>query len=201
LYKNIHSARVITEANTKVIESTKDFMIKSRIKNHDTVLSIGAETGEKEFIISMFTDSILFYLEDINTSRISQNNIEIVYTPYYSKMRGSPITNKFVTVKGTPKTIPMSDNSVNKIIIYKAYHHFKHDTDMMNECYRILRKNGIMTIGEHVLKKNKKSRKFCTGGGWYKTEENFVKDIEKTGFKSDTIYSSDEYWRIFVFSK
>lgn len=201
MYEYINNCRVITKENLTEINGTKALIEQAGFQNNDTVLSIGSETGGREFLISLFTDNILFYLEDIDTFKISQSRIQNVYLPYYSEMKGSPISNKFITVKGTQTYVGIPDNSVNKILIYNAYHHFKDDIAMVKECKRVLRDDGKLIIGEHVTKRNKRSRAFCTAGGRYKTEENFVNDIVNIGFVCDTVYNSGNEWRLFVFSE
>ena len=152
-------------------------------------------------MFSVYTDSIAFYLEDIDTSCITREKIKNKYLPHYSAIKGSNITNSFISAAGTDTSIGVKSNVASKIFILNVYHHFSDDMAMVRECKRILKSGGKLFIDEHVLNRNKDSFKFCDYGGHYKSEKNFVKDIVDVGLKCDTIYRFGKYWRIFVFSK
>lgn len=187
--------------DTTSINYFKKLVDITDINDNDTILSIGAGSGKYEFLMSTFTDNIVFYLEDIDTSCISYDRIHHQYIPHYSNIKGSDITCDFITITGTDSSVFISDNSVNKVFIYNAYHHFTNDIAIVQDCHRVLSTGGKLIICEHVLKRNRKSYKFCDYGGMYKTEYHFVNDIVNNGFSCDLIHRSGKWWRIFVFSK
>jgi SAM-dependent methyltransferase len=193
--------RLYTEKDSTDIKYFDGFTEIAGIKDFDTILSIGAGSGGREFLISLYSDNVLFYLQDIDTSCISQQRIFQIYYPHYSKLRGKPITNRFITVQGNDTSTCMLNMLVDKVLIYNVYHHFTDDIAMVNECSRVLRKNGKLIICEHVMNRNKKSYKFCDYGGYYKTEENFINDIENAGFKCEVVIPNGKYWRLFIFKK
>lgn len=172
------------------------------LKKNDTVVSIGVGSGWREFLFSIFTDGLTFYMEDIDTSCITKEKIKNIYLPHYSDMRGCKLTNNFIPVVGTDTTVDLKNNSANKVLIVNVYHHFSNDISMVKECKRILKTNGNLMIGEFIMRKNKHSHRFCrVVGGNYKSENNFVKDIVDIGFKCDTIYRQGKHYRIFIFTK
>jgi SAM-dependent methyltransferase len=193
--------RVVKTTDTSEIRSTKEDLVRFGFKKHDTVVSIGVGSGWREFMLSMFTDSITFYLEDIDTSCVIYDKIKNKYLPYYEAFRGSRITNSFIPAIGNDTAIYIRSDVANDILIINVYHHFSNDIAIVKECKRILKPGGKLFIDEHVLRRNKYSFKFCDYGGHYKSEKNFVNDILNTGLKCDTIYRYGKYWRIFVFSK
>jgi SAM-dependent methyltransferase len=205
--KNVNShgheqfCRVIKTTDTSEIRSTKEDLARFGLKKHDTVVSIGVGSGWREFMLSMYTDSITFYLEDIDTSCVTHDKINNKYLPYYNAFRGSGITNSFIPAIGNDTAIFIKNAVANDILIINVYHHFSDDIAIVKESKRILRRGGKLFIDEHVLRRNKYSFKFCDYGGHYKSEKNFVNDIVNTGLKCDTVYHYGKYWRIFVFSK
>jgi SAM-dependent methyltransferase len=194
---------VISESTHPAIwKFTKDIFLNIiDFKKRDTVVSIGVGSGSQEFLFSVFTDSITFYLEDIDTSCITREKIKNKYLPHYSGIRGSNITNNFITASGTDTTIDIMNNTADKVLIINVYHHFSNDIAMVNECKRILKPNGKLIIHEAVMKRNRYSFKFCDYGGHYKSEKNFVNNIVNIGFNCDTICRLDKFSRIFVFSR
>lgn len=193
--------RVYTSKDTAELKYFKRFVRNTHISDYDSILSIGAGSGGREFLISLSTDDIKFYLEDIDTTCISKGKIDSLYLPHYSRLREKPISNTFRTISGTDTTVNLAYNSVNKVLIYNSYHHFTNDIAVIEECRRLLTTNGNLIIAEHVLKRNRKSYKFCDFGGLYKTEEKFIKDIVDNGFYCDRVIREGKYWRIFIFSK
>jgi SAM-dependent methyltransferase len=193
--------RILKENDSLIIKEIFNYQQKLNIENRDSVLSIGAGSGYREFVYAFYVDSVTFLLEDIDTTCVSTNKIRNVYLPHYSTLKGSPFTCSFWPVYGTDTTINLGNSLVGKVLIYNVYHHFTNDMDMMLECLRVLKSGGSLIIGEHVLKRNRKSYKFCDFGGYYKTEENFVSDIEILGFVCDTVISNGKYWRDFFFRK
>ena len=172
-----------------------------RLSKGDTIVSIGAGSGWREFMYSVFYDSITFYLEDLDTSCITRSKIRDTYLPYYSRIKGSKITASFIPATGNETEIKIKSNTANMILIIGAYHHFTNDMAMVRECFRILKPDGRLVIHEAVMNRNKMSFRFCDWGGFYKSEKNFVKDIVDAGFTLDTIYRFDKYFRKFFFKK
>lgn len=197
---------------------------------NDTVLSIGARDGAFEFMSSFFIDSITYYLVDIDSSCLSQYRIDNIYLPAYNKIKSDisyynlykskskirrdttkdylfksklndPINCEYKFILGTATTINIKDKLVNKIYINRTYHHFTNPEEMISECKRILVDNGTLIIGEYVTSWNRKTYKHCSQGGYYKTEKNFIENIESQGFIIDTVYRDKDKWREFVFIK
>lgn len=174
---------------------------KFDFQNGDTIVSIGVGSGVREFMFSVFTDSLTFYLEDLDTSCITRKKIQEDYIPHYSAFRGSLITNTFIPAIGTDTSVNIESNVADMILIINVYHHFTHDNAMVKECYRILKPNGRLFIHDAVMKREKISFRFCGWGGFYKSEKNFVEDIENIGFKCDSIQRYDKNFRGFYFHK
>jgi len=195
------NCRLYTSVDTTALSYFEKLVDIAEIHENDSILSIGAGSGGREFLISLFTNNILFYLEDIDTSCISRKRIDSIYLPHYSQLRGEQITNNFITITGTDTTIFLSNNSVNKVFIHNAYHHFSNDIAIIKECRRVLTQRGKLIIGENVLKRNRKSFRFCDYGGYYKTEDCFIKDIVACGFIYETIYRKGKHSRLFIFIK
>ena len=73
---------------------------KYGIKNGDVVADIGAASGYIDGAFSVMTDSVSYYIQDIDTNFLNQNEFEKV-TNYFSKIRNRPQTNTFHYVIGS----------------------------------------------------------------------------------------------------
>ncbi len=167
----------------------------------DTIVSIGVGSGVREFMFSVFSDSLTFYLEDLDTACITRKKIQEDYIPHYSAMRGSLITNTFIPAMGTDTSVNIESSVADMILIINVYHHFVKDMAMVKECYRILKPHGRLFIHDAVMKKEKISFRFCDWGGFYKSEKSFVEDIESVGFVCDSVQRYDKHFRGFYFHK
>ncbi|MBN2165634.1 MAG: hypothetical protein JW717_05105, partial [Marinilabiliaceae bacterium] len=69
-------------------------------KSGETVADIGAGNGYIESMLSIFHDSLTFYIQDIDSSVCNQKNINEAVT-FYQNVKGQPILNKFIIVTGS----------------------------------------------------------------------------------------------------
>ena len=68
-------------------------------KSGQTVASIGAQCCHIEAAYAATTDSVTFYLEDIDSSKFKKEQADFVWS-YYAKLRGRPMTSNFRMILG-----------------------------------------------------------------------------------------------------
>ena len=127
------------------------FLEHFELKSGDVVASIGASNGWYEGALSTLTDNVTFYLEDIDTLCLNNQEIGNV-VKHYSSVRGKPITNQFIPVIGTEKTTELPDGIFDAIIISVSFHHFTYPAEMMDDIRKKLNPGGKLFIIENVVK-------------------------------------------------
>jgi len=105
------------------------------INNHDIIADIGSFNGYYPLIYSIFSDSCVFYANDIQQSGFA----------YYDSMkticeqiRGSSFTNKINIVIGNDSSTQLPDHLFSKVIVRDALHHFKMKDKMLVDIKRIM---------------------------------------------------------------
>jgi ubiquinone/menaquinone biosynthesis C-methylase UbiE len=140
-------------ANEKDMQDFFDF------KKGNAIAEIGAGDGQNIGGFSLFTDSLTFYLEDIDEKYLNQDNFNKVIKRC-SKIK-SPLTNKFQLSIGTEKSTNLPDNLFDKIVIVSTFHEFSYMDEMVADISKKLKPNGRIYILEtHCLAKGHKYYSF-----------------------------------------
>lgn len=121
-------------------------------RSGQTVASIGAQCSYWEAAFAATTDSIHFYLEDIDTTHFNERQTGFAWH-YYDSLRGRPMTCTYTLTLGTEKSTLLPDNSFDKIIIITSFHEFTYRDEMLADIKSKLKPDGILYIDETVPKK------------------------------------------------
>ena len=113
----------------------------------DVVADIGAASGWIDAGISVLIDSVTFYIQDIDTIYLNQNQFDKNIN-YYSKVRGTPQTNKFQFVIGTEQKTNLPDNTFDKIIFNNSFHEIRDPYSILEDVSKKLKPNGQIIIRE-----------------------------------------------------
>jgi hypothetical protein len=77
-----------------IIKDQSPYLSAFQLEKHDTIVSIGAGMMWREAQFSVLTDSLVFYIEDIDTLCANTRVMQRVQT-HYEKIKGSAFTNQF----------------------------------------------------------------------------------------------------------
>jgi ubiquinone/menaquinone biosynthesis C-methylase UbiE len=188
-----------SDKNNYLAVIQKTIIGANKIKSKENVLSVGVGDGWREFEYSLTFDSVNFFLEDIDTTCLTKEQLAIDKAKY-SAIRGKDITCNFSTVKGTEKTIEYSDTAFDRVLIIHAWHEMTYYHEMVKECCRVLKSGGSLSIAEWVIEgKYKKGCPHATHV--YLTEPLFIKEIESCGFKFQKDFSISDNYKVFNFIK
>lgn len=171
------------------------------LKANDTIISLGCGNAWREFELSLLTNNLIFYLEDLDSVSLNQLNINKAKAQFADN-RKSPLTNKFQIIYGTTKTIPTKDAFADKVMIMNSYHHFNNKDLMLKEIYRVLNYHGRLIITDHVsLTESKESSYGCDRKYFLLNEKDLVDQIVKSNFKLISVTNMAKQTRVFVFEK
>lgn len=111
----------------------------------DVVGDIGAGNGTIEAMLSIFHDSITFYIQDIDTSVCNQMAINEVVR-FYQSVKGKPFTTKFIIATGTDDETNLPNDTFDKILMLWTYQYFKDPQAIMTDLRMKLKEDGFMYI-------------------------------------------------------
>lgn len=129
-------------------------------KAGQTVASIGAQCCHWEAAYAATTDSVVFYLEDIDTAKFKQSYAESAWN-YYGNLRGRPMTSTFKMVLGDERSTKLPENTFDKILIINSFHEFVDQTKMLDDIKKKLNPGGILYIDEALPKRTGQLHGVC----------------------------------------
>lgn len=96
-------------------------------------------------MLSLFNDSLTFYIQDIDTSVCNPRQINEVVN-FYQDVRGRPVTNTFIAVNGTDSTTNLPDSTFDKIFMLWTYPYLKHPREFITDIWENLKKEGLFYV-------------------------------------------------------
>lgn len=120
-----------------------------QIKNGDIIADVGAASGWKDGVFSVLLDSVTFYVEDIDTNLLNQDQLNKV-VQHYSSLRSTPQTNKFQMVIGTNEKTNLPDSLFDKIIIDNAFHEFLYPRKIIRDLTTKLKSGGQLIVADET---------------------------------------------------
>jgi SAM-dependent methyltransferase len=174
-----------------------------RFKPGETVADIGAGNGYIEAMLSIFHDSLIFYIQDIDSTVCNQKAINKVVS-FYQNVKGKPILNKFISVTGSDNETNLPNDSIDKILMLWTYQYFKDPKAIMTDLRLKLKNDGLL----YVINPNidyETSMQLASKHGWNASPiEKEISDILGCGFELIQMSRNNyccEYPYILVFKK
>jgi ubiquinone/menaquinone biosynthesis C-methylase UbiE len=127
------------------------------IRNGDVVADVGAASGWMEGVLSVFTDSVTYYIQDINSDYLDQDQLDKVVN-YFSLVRETTQTNSFHMVIGKTNKTNLPDSTFDKIIIHNTFHEFTNPWMIVKDLKRKLKANGKIIVYDNFSNRYKKIR-------------------------------------------
>jgi ubiquinone/menaquinone biosynthesis C-methylase UbiE len=124
------------------------------------VASIGAQCCHWEAAFASVTDSVSFYLEDIDTSKFKQSQADFVWN-YYGQLRGRKMTSTYQLILGDEKSTKLPENTFDKILIINSFHEFTYQVEMLEDIKKKLKTGGILYIDEALPKRKGQLHGIC----------------------------------------
>lgn len=117
------------------------------IKNGEVIADVGAASGWVEGVFSLFLDSVIFYVQDIDTNYLSKTQLDKV-VKYYSGLRETTQTNKFIHVIGTSKKTNLPDTIFDKVILNNSLHEMFKGMKMIRDIKKKIKLRGKIIVAD-----------------------------------------------------
>jgi SAM-dependent methyltransferase len=167
----------------EVLEHLKGRCIDTlRFEPGETIADVGAGNGYIEAMLSIFHDSLTFYIQDIDSAVCNQKAINEVVA-FYQNVKGKPILNKFNTVTSSDNETNLPNDTFDKILMLWTYQYFKNPKAIMTDLRLKLKNNGLL----YVINPNvdyKSGLQLTSEHGWNASPvEKEISDILGCGFE------------------
>ena len=147
------------------------------LTKNDTIADLGSEDGYYPALYSIFSDSIAFYLNDINELDFSFFDSLVAAC---SKIRDGEITNSFQIVIGNDTCTKLPEHRFNKVIVKESFHHFKYKQRMLSDIKKIMKPYAKLIFYEELQDPKGENKDLCPLA---MTKEAILVEMEKGGFK------------------
>lgn len=143
----------------------------------DTIADVGSYDGSFPLYYSIFTDSVVYYLNDVVPDGFTFfDSLKAICT----KTKGQALNNEFHIVMGEETSTKLPTGLFNKVIIREALHHFSNKDEMLEDIKRIIKAQGHLFLFEPVKTPGMDQRNLCKG---VMTREEFFGLMNRHGFK------------------
>ena len=149
------------------------------LRSGQTIASIGAQCCHWEAAYAATTDSVTFYLEDIDSGKFKKSQVEFAWN-YYSSIRGRPMTSDYKMIIGDERSTSLPLNTFDKILIINSFHEFTFQVEMLADIKKKLKSGGILYIDEALPKRQGQLHGICNK--LMLTNEETIALFEKNGF-------------------
>ena len=129
-------------------------------KPGQNVASIGAQCCHWEAAYASMTDSVNFYLEDIDSSKFNRSQADFVWN-YYAKLRGRQMTSTYRLILGDERSTKLPEKTFDKILIINSFHEFTSPTEMLEDIKTKLTPGGLLYIDEALPKRKGQLHGIC----------------------------------------
>jgi hypothetical protein len=174
---------VIISDKKEIIKTLNDKCVDTiSFKKGEIIADVGAANGSIEAMLSMFHDSLTFYIQDIDTSVCNQKTIHKIVS-IYQDLNGRPFTNEFIVIKGADNKTNLPDDTFNKILMLWTYEYFKNPKEIMTDLRLKLKDDGLMYIINPDID-NEEGKVMKAEHGWNASPvERQISDIIDCGFE------------------
>jgi SAM-dependent methyltransferase len=116
-----------------------------KFKKGEIIADIGAGNGYIEAMLSIYYDSLTFYIQDIDTTVCNQETVgEVV--KFYEEVKGKPFTNIFIVVNGTDTETNLPDSTFDKILMLRTYQYLKEPKKFILDVREKLKDDGLFYV-------------------------------------------------------
>jgi SAM-dependent methyltransferase len=174
MIENIHSIKKILKQ--KCLDTIN-------FKKGEIISDVGAGNGYLEGMLSLFNDSLTFYIQDIDTSICNQKTVDEV-VDFYKRLKKKPFTNKFYVVNGSDVETNLPDKTFDKILMIFTYPYLMYPQVFMADIKQKLKPDGRMYIINPDVPINDLTKSLKAEYGWNESSiDKEINDIIECGFE------------------
>jgi len=149
----------------------------------EVVADIGTADGWFLAVLSAYTDSLTFYLEDIDTTNWNRAAFDSA-VHFFAQKNQHTTSHKFHYVQGTERSTGLPHGAFDKVLIINTYHHFSHRDDMLADVVAMLKPGGRIIILEALARKPGDIHHACRKNIF--SEEEIIEHMSSKGMHLET---------------
>ena len=168
----------------------------------DTIADIGTADGWFIAALSTFSDSLIFYLEDIDSAVWNRPAFDSAVS-HFARIQQKDISHQFHYSNGADTSTGLPHGVFHKVLIIDTYHHFRYRGAMLADAVLLLKPGGKIVVVEALSRRPGDVHHGC--GEAIFSEQEIISDLEAQGLSLETATFIHKIAgrpnKIFVFSK
>lgn len=169
-----------------------------QFKSGEVIASLGCGGGLWEVGFAAQVAGLTFYLEEISEELINPTELSDAIE-YWQKFTSQTIDSTFHIQIGTETSTGLPDDFFDKVLIINALHEFSFPEKMLDEAFRILKKEGVFFIEEQLAQSPNQIHEGC--GKILFQEKELIQLAESKGFSLVQIAEREPFKKILSFKK
>jgi SAM-dependent methyltransferase len=160
----------------KIYQWVKNDLAIIQPQKHDTIADIGSYNGYYPSLYSVYSDSAVFYLNDISLDGfVYFDSIQTIC----KQIKGSNLSNKFIIVHGQDSSTNLQKKLFNKVVLRDVLHHFKLMDVMLEDIKKIMKPKAKLILFEPIRGRSLNEERLCRGA---MTIDQLLNLLNKHGF-------------------
>ena len=187
----------LTRASNQVLMLDR-YQVLYDFKAKERIASVGAGGGSKEIVYSMMADSLVFFLQDIDSTCLTESKIKSTSSQLY-RVSARTSTATFTGVIGTEEDVKLP-GGLDKLIMENTLHELTYPEKTIRGIRRSLKPDGFLFIEDIIASKPGQKHRGCKKR--LCTEDALISLLDKVGFElveSSYVYPSNKEDRLYKF--
>ena len=176
------------------------YQVLYNLQPKQTIASIGAGGGNKEILYSMLADSLVFYLQDIDSTCLTKTTLSTTIQQHYSATN-QICDDTFITVIGTQTETNLPASFFDKVLIENTLHELSRPSAILQSIHKSLKPAGFLFVEDFIAHKPGQRHRGCKKLLY--TEEALLDLLDKSGFRlvaSQAVYPNNTVDRVYKFA-
>jgi len=164
----------------KLKDDYNSYTVHLGCQKNEIVADVGSLNGRVPVEVSVFVDSITWYIQDIDTSCLNTAEFQKVLD-HHRKLKKGPINGTYHLVTGDKNKTNLPIKSFDRVLMINVYHELEFRKDILIDIKTILRPDGVLVIMERIGKDRNEIHGDCKMNKLF--EPDFIAEMDGFGYK------------------
>ena len=176
------------------------YQVLYKLQPKEKIASVGAGGGNKEILYSMLADSLVFYLQDIDSTCLSKTALQATIQQLYGSTN-QLCDDTFKTVLGTEADTKLPEHFFDKILVENTLHELRKPSEIIRSIRKSLKPDGFLFIEDFIARKQGQKHRGC--GKVLFTDAALVSLLSDNGFRlieSSYVFPANKVDKLYKFA-
>lgn len=165
-----------------------------------TIASVGAGGANKEILYSMLADSLVFYVQDVDSTCLTKAILPLTIQQHYS-VTNQVCNDTFTSVLGTEENTKLPQRFFDKVLLENTLHELGKPREILLSIRNSLKPEGFLFVEDFIARKPGERHRGCKKLLY--TQETLLDLLDKAGFRlvaSQDVHPNNRVDRVYKFA-